>query len=198
MCHLTANGWPCRCNSIPRIVHHYWDISDKVRGLSSQQHYMTSSWQTSMRNTYTTLKASSTQKQSPTFPALIQKLKTTIIGARHVYWPTSNRSAQCLTNHPIHALPWQKLDVDLFILDLKTYLIIADYFNKYPSAVCSLVEMLFSNHGTPDQLVSENGPPFDSHELKQFWVQHDVIHRTSRPLIPRLVASSRDICALPN
>ena len=87
--------------------------------------------------------------------------------------------------------PWQKLGADLFYMYYrgKHYLLVVDYFSRYPEVAehssttsCSVITALksmFSHHGIPDLLHSDNGPQFSSEELDQFAKSYDFRLSTS-------------------
>ena len=59
------------------------------------------------------------------------------------------------------------------------------------------LKSIFSRHGIPVELFSDNGPPFNSAEFKNFIWEKDIHHNTSSPYIPRsngLVESAVKIC----
>ena len=61
------------------------------------------------------------------------------------------------------------------MLNGNSYLLVADYFSRYPEVVklksttsSSIIENLksiFSRHGIPETIVSDNGPQFSSQSL---------------------------------
>ena len=67
---------------------------------------------------------------------------------------------------PLH--PWTKLVMDIFHLEVATYLLIVDYTGRFPVVhklssmtaqhVASQCKLIFSEYGWPDTLVSENRP----------------------------------------
>jgi len=77
----------------------------------------------------------------------------------------------------------------LFQLDGSTYLLAVDYFSRYPEvieltstsskAVISSLKAIFSCHGIPLVLMSDNGPQFDSSDMKQFANFYGFKHITS-------------------
>ena len=89
--------------------------------------------------------------------------------------------------------PWAKLGTDIFEFAGKTYLVVVDYFSKYPevcrlenktaSCVISHLKSMFAQHGIPDELIAEN-MPFDSAEMRQFASQWDFMISTSSPEHP--------------
>ena len=132
-----------------------------------------------------------------------------------VYWPGVSKDVEdmtrsCLTcqahqrqqmseplmNHDVPNGPWQVVGTDLFCFDNKDYLIITDYFSKCPfvkqvrgrctsSAVIQLTKSVFSEHGIPDKVISDNGPQFASEEYQTFSRTWGFKHVTSSPHYPR-------------
>lgn len=68
--------------------------------------------------------------------------------------------------------------MDLFEWSKKQYILIIDFFSryievaqlKYTSAEVTIkaVKEAFARHGTPETVVSDNGPQFSSEQFKQF------------------------------
>ena len=83
-----------------------------------------------------------------------------------------------------------KLGMDFFDLQGKCYILICDYFSKFPymfscktswgSLKDCLIE-LFTNEGYPKEIISDNGSPFNSQEFAEFLFSHGVKHTTSSP-----------------
>ena len=127
-----------------------------------------------------------------------------------VYWPSmeadiTNYIKWCLTciessNLPVKMLhphevppgPWVKIGVDFFQDHLgKKHLIVADYFSKFPYMfpvasthhfkTISHLQELFAAEGMPTIVMSDNRPPFNGDEFRQFSHDFDFIHTTSSP-----------------
>ena len=91
-----------------------------------------------------------------------------------------------LTKHP-----WEKVAFDLFEFKGKQYLLVVDYYSSYPeviqhiattsSSVISSMKSIFSRHGIPRTVVSENGPQYNSTEVKDFASSYGFNHVTSSP-----------------
>lgn len=75
------------------------------------------------------------------------------------------------------------------------WLIMVDAQSKFPivadmgnnttaSKVCEVLEQVFDWFGPPEMLVSDNGPPFISYEMKQFYDYYGITHLTSAPYHP--------------
>ena len=96
-----------------------------------------------------------------------------------------------------HKIPdglWMKLGMDFFDLKGKCYILICDYFSKFPfmfsckTSWCSLKDRLidlFANEGYPREIISDNGSPFNSQEFADFLSSHGVRHTTSSPHYPQ-------------
>ena len=112
--------------------------------------------------------------------------------------------------HPIPDYPWQVVGTDLFELDAKHYLLIVDYFSRYPEIIkmssttsvstIAALKNVFSRHGIPEVVRSENGPQYSSQEFAAFSKAYSFKHITSSPLYPqsngqvkRTVDSEKDI-----
>lgn len=95
---------------------------------------------------------------------------------------------------PLPRQPWQKLGADLladlFFQKGTTYLLI-DYFSRYieiekmpittVKSVIQALKAIFSRHGVPETLISDNGQQFASSEFSAFAADYDFIHITSSP-----------------
>ena len=98
-----------------------------------------------------------------------------------------------LQPHDIPEGPWRKLGIDYFTFDGNSYVLICDYFSKFPflyrakTSFWSLRDRLidlFSIEGYPDEIVSDNGPPFQSKEFAKFLSGLGIKHTTSSPGYP--------------
>ena len=106
----------------------------------------------------------------------------------------SRPARELLQPHEIPDRPWQKLGMDFFNLQGKCYILICDYFSKFPymfscktswgSLKDCLID-LFSNEGYPKEIISDNGSPFNSQEFADSLSSHGVKHTTSSPCYPQ-------------
>ncbi|XP_044169214.1 uncharacterized protein K02A2.6-like [Acropora millepora] len=87
--------------------------------------------------------------------------------------PTCMQFSKCQSKEPLHphnvpSFPWQKLGTDLFYYKGAQYLLVTDYYSKYPTvrklnsstsaAVINHLKSVFAEHAMPETLVSDNGP----------------------------------------
>ena len=92
--------------------------------------------------------------------------------------------------------PWHTIGTDLFYLDEDEYLLIADYYTKYPfvrkipkgqstsKCVVDITKQIFSEHGIPQIVRSDNGPHFQGH-YHRFSTEYGFKHVTSSPNYPK-------------
>ncbi|XP_014781662.1 uncharacterized protein K02A2.6-like [Octopus bimaculoides] len=107
---------------------------------------------------------------------------------------TSN-NRELLIPHDISSTLWKKLGTDLFEINGKTYLLICDYFSKFPivtylsqtasKAVTEEFKKIVSLFGKPDEIFSDNGPQYTSKPFQQFAQEWGIQHTTSSPRYPQ-------------
>ena len=106
---------------------------------------------------------------------------------QHLYWPGLNadivdytrRCQECIRQseppeeplqaHDVPQEPWERIAMDYFYMNGRLYILIYDYFSKFPflfqvktTSFANLKDHLmelFSVEGTPDEIMSNNGPP---------------------------------------
>ncbi|KAJ0172395.1 hypothetical protein K1T71_001098 [Dendrolimus kikuchii] len=142
----------------------------------------------------------------------INKMKN--IARNYVYWPYLDKHIEetcrscdaCRTvrDSPAHAplhpwefplYPWQRLHADFADCGGKRYLIVVDAHSKWIEAIAMhsteahstiiVLRSIFARFGLPIQLVTDNGPPFFSHEFKTFCQKNCIKHVTSAPYRPQ-------------
>lgn len=106
---------------------------------------------------------------------------------------TPKREPMMPTTNPER--PWHTIGADLCYCKGKNYLIVVDYFSKYPEVaflenqtskcVCEKLEAIFARHGKPNVVRSDNGPQFKSPHFRQLSKDWEFIHITSSPHYPQ-------------
>ena len=103
----------------------------------------------------------------------------------------NRQPSEPIIHQPIPHQTWTKIAADPFRLHGHYYLLIIDYYSKFivvetlknlqSSTVINKCKKNFSQFGTPNELVTDNGPEFSSHCFKSFSKTLDFKHRTSSP-----------------
>ncbi|XP_046561038.1 uncharacterized protein K02A2.6-like [Haliotis rubra] len=114
-----------------------------------------------------------------------------------VFWPRLNHDIDDIVSNCSMCQTYRnrKVAADLFYCGGKDYLVIVDYLSNYPE-VCSLTDTssrrvitamktVFARHGIPDEVFTDNGPQFRSHEFRQFAHDWQFKHNTSSPNYPQ-------------
>ena len=87
--------------------------------------------------------------------------------------------------------PWQTIATDLFELGNKHYIVVVDKYSRWieirqlhsttTRSVISKLKDIFSIHGIPESVESDNGPQYTSHEYRQFAANYGFGVSTSSP-----------------
>lgn len=100
-----------------------------------------------------------------------------------------------LVPHDVPSLPWFKLGVDIFEYRSHHYLLVANYFSKFPVVkkltnqtaghVISLLKTIFAEYGIPATVYTDQGTQFVSQEFKKFAIQYRFEVQHSSPRYPQ-------------
>jgi transposase InsO family protein len=97
---------------------------------------------------------------------------------------------------PFPERPWQRVGADFFEYKNNTYLIAVDYYSRDVEIVLmskrvtaaetiTKCKKVFSRHGIPDVLMTDNGPQFFAREFAEFATKWGFVHVTSSPGYPQ-------------
>ncbi|XP_075534516.1 uncharacterized protein LOC142568479 [Dermacentor variabilis] len=106
--------------------------------------------------------------------------------------------------------PWQHLGIDLFQLRGCDYILIVDYYSRFPEvvsvgstrapAVISAIKSCIAHFGIPDIVQTDNGPQLVSNEFAEFAQSYGFRPKTSSPRYPpsngeaeRMVRTVKDL-----
>ena len=101
-----------------------------------------------------------------------------------------------LMQHELPTRPWQIVGTDLFAIREDTYLLICDYYSKFPfvyriegkvtsDRIISKMSEVFAENGSPSKVVSDNGGHYSSQAFRNFAAEWCFDHVTSRPHFPQ-------------
>ena len=113
--------------------------------------------------------------------------KTKLLAKSSVFWPSISNDIEQVTRqckicnslaksqrkeplmpHEIPTRPWQNIGTDFMYFDNDNYIIVTDYYSKFPfvrkikgqctsNAVITILKEIFSEHGIPEIVISDNG-----------------------------------------
>lgn len=201
------NGFPQRYRDLPQHLRQYWAFRDE---LSIEDGLIIKGEQvvipTTKRNEY----LNKIHEGHFGISRCQQRAKSSI------YWPGINKDiidliGQCLpcqthqrsqSKQPMEPImsnipniAWHTIGSDLFSLDNKDYIVIGDYFSKYPfvenirnstsETITRITNKIFSQFGIPNTIISDNGPCFIGQPYQTLMKQHGIKHVTSSPHYPK-------------
>ena len=199
---LTQQGWLHQRRHVPCLGRRYWDFRDE---LSTDDGMLLKGPRLIIPGELQEEYLSRLHKGHLSASKVQENAK------QHMYWTGidadiedyTKRCQECIKRsqvpkeplqpHDIPEGPWRKLGIDFFAFDGNSYVLICDYFSKFPflyrakTSFWSLRDRLidlFSIEGYPDEIVSDNGPPFQSKEFAKFLPGLGIKHTTSSPGYP--------------
>lgn len=91
--------------------------------------------------------------------------------------------------------PWERVGTDLFKHQGRDYILMVDYFSRWTEIrvlqnqtsheAVSRIKSIFSTHGIPEVVMSDNGPQFSSDQFSAFAKAYEFTHVTSSPRYPQ-------------
>ena len=130
------------------------------------------------------------------WPTLNEEIETMTLSCNTCLENRGNQCKQPLNPHEIPSRPWQVLGTDLFHWNGSEYLVLVDYYTKYPfvrqiighatsEAISDLTKQILSEHGIPDKIISDNGPQYTGASYRKMIKNWNIEHVTSSPGFPQ-------------
>ena len=186
--HLLKSAWPDRKNRVPmeaRPFHQFRDEITEVDGIlfRSQQIIIPASMRREMldklHESHQGIVKSKQRARSVMFwPGINGQIEDTCAKCSTCMEYRNKRAPEPLMPHEIPNSPWIKVGTDLFQIGSDDYLVLIDYYSKFPEvvklpcktahSVVSALKSVFARSGIPYLVVSDNGPCFNSEEYRQF------------------------------
>ena len=110
---------------------------------------------------------------------------------------SSPANPEPIKSNPLPGGPWQHLAIDLFgpLPSGESVLVIVDYLSRYyeveimrlttSEKVIECLEKIFTTHGLPQSLRSDNGPQFRPEVFELYLEDNGIEHRKTTPLWPQ-------------
>lgn len=199
-------GWPNHKNLLPIEIRPYWNVRSE---LTFAKHGIL------LKGTALVIpKVLRNEMLSRLHYSHSGVTKTQLKAKEVLFWPNINRQIEALVSkcevcityarcaqkqplmpHKVPTLPWEKVGVDLFQLEGKQYMLVIDYFSKYPEVVklegttsfnvINHLKEIFSRNGIPSVVFSDNATQFSCDLFKVFATKWEFKHCTSSPTFPQ-------------
>lgn len=200
------NGWPSDKKKVEPVVMPYYRIKDEISvlgGILLRNHQilipesLRSSILSKIHEGHMGIqRCKDLARQSVYWPNLYNDIENVVSNCEICMRYQNSKTKSKMVPHEIMDMPWFKLGCDLFEFNRKTYLIVVDYYSKYieiellnsgynSSQVILKLKSIFSRHGIPFILVTDNGPPYNSRDFKDFCHNWGIEHNTSSPYLAR-------------
>ena len=201
---LTQQGWPHQRRHTPRMARAYRDFRDQ---LSTDEGLLL------MGPRIVILSCLQEEYLQRLHQGHLSATKVQQNARQHLYWPGldadiadyTRRCQECICRsqlpkeplqaHDVPQEPWERIVMDYFYMNGRLYILICDYFSKFPflfqvktmsfANLKDHLEELFSVEGIPNEIMSDNGPPFNGKEFSSYLTGLGIRHTTSSPNYPR-------------
>lgn len=129
------------------------------------------------------------------WPGMSTQIQDTVSSCPTCQSHRNSNAKEPLLPHPLPSRPWQRVATDLLLYKGRPHLIVVDYYSRYPEvaqlrdktskAVIRKTKSIFSRHGIPEEVISDNGPEYTSGEYNTFANTYGFTHTTTSPRYPQ-------------
>jgi len=129
------------------------------------------------------------------WPGMCKNIELHISGCTTCAKFANKQQREPMIPYDIPDRPWQTIACDLFELDGRSYIVCVDYYSNFFEVdrltekrsidVIRKIKATMARYGIPETVVTDNGPPFNGHEFKEFAKKYEFLHVTSSPYYPR-------------
>ena len=201
-----VTGWPKTIKELPTSIRSYWAFRDELSVedgilLKGTQVIIPESMPSfildRLHYDHLVIEKSRLRAKDSGYWININRDIETTVKSRHIcqeHQPAQQH--ETLLPHEIPSGPWGVVGTNMLIFNDADWLIIADYYSKFPivrkmprpslsSSVVSVTKQIFSETGVPSRVVSDNGPHFVSACYADLSKKMSFRHVTSSPRYPR-------------
>ena len=200
----TCNEWPVHKVSCPTNILPYWPIRTEIYEqdglLFAGERLLVPalSRQDILKKLHEghlgVQKCKSRAKDIMYWPSMSQDIEDEVKKCAVCATYRNSNQKEPLLPHTVPERPWAKLGSDIFTFGGRDYLVVVDYFSKYPevvhlenktaTGVIRAPKPIFARHAIPDEFMSDN-MPFSSHRFTTFAREWGFKLTTSSPRYPQ-------------
>ena len=197
---LMRSGWPSDISNMPTTLREYWKVRHKLCSadnlvlLNNRLVIPSSMRQDILKCIHEghmgIEKSKARARVCVYWPAMYEAIEQEVKKCPVCNKYSKGNQKEPMIPHNVPNRPWEKLGADYFSLAGKDYLLIVDYFSKYPEiismesktaeATVKAMKQIFARHGIPNTVVADN-MPFNSKAFRQFAKEWDFSVVTSSP-----------------
>ncbi len=203
---IVQNGWPKYIGDVPQCCLPYWKHRDSISIDNGLLTYGTrliipkAERETVLKSIHTghlgIEKCKRRARDSVYWPGIESQIAQTVIDCVPCQERQKSQPKEPLKPLDIPQKPWQTVSSDLFKFDGRDYLLYACHYSKFPvvrdlpmnttsGTIVAKSKEIFSEHSIPQNVISDNGPQYDSNEFRAFADEWGFNHITSSPRYPR-------------
>ena len=193
--HYIFHGWPLQKRKLPEGVQNYWNYREELAiedGLIFKAHRLvipTSQRAECLKDLHarhlgeetTLLRA----RQTVFWPGISDDVRNAVKACDVCQEHKRAQQKEPLLSHDVPSLPWFKVAVDILEYRFHHYLLVADYFSKFPvlkklmnltvSHLISLLKTIFAEYGIPVTLFTDQ----EFARQYRFQVEHSIEPKVS-------------------
>ena len=179
-------GWPAEPKLVPKVIRSFWSMSDYV-SVEDGVLYFGSRMivPESMRGEYLerihashqgVTKSQLRAKECLYWPNMAAEIESMVNDCKLCLENAKSKQKEPMLSHEVPSQAWKVLHSDFFTIAGHKYVVVGDQYSKMPfaralknetaSEVVKFCKDLFSVHGLPKTMYTDNGPQYDSQELR--------------------------------
>ncbi len=202
---LILDGWPDKRQQCPITTREFWNhrdeltVSDKL--ILKGEHIvmpptLRAEMLTKIHLGHMGMEKCKDRARDVMFwPGMCAQIDQTVANCHVCLENRRSNTKEPMIPHQTPTRPWQVVGTDLFQWNNDVYLVVVDYYSRYPemtrlttttsAMVINKMKSFFARHGIPEKVVSDNGPQYASAEFARFAAEWSFQHVTSSPLYPQ-------------
>lgn len=204
LCTVVKNGWPSHRSQLPASIAHYWSLRSEIHEVEGllflgQRLIIPQDMRQAVLNCIHEShlgieKCKSRARAVVYWPGMSTAIERLVTKCPVCLKYQRENQKEPLLPHEVPQRPWQKLGADIFELNTNSYLVVVDYYSKYPelclmkdktaSSVITSMKSIYARHGIPDEVVADN-MPFSSKAFRNFASEWGFEISTSSPRYPQ-------------
>jgi len=196
-----SEGWPSDKQELPKSMTPYWTFRDEIScvdGLLFKSHKLVvpknlqKEMLTKIHESHMGInKCKSRARDILFWNGMASQIEDLISKCSICQENQKSQSKEPMITAELPERPWSKVAADIFHLNDNNYMLIVDYYSKWPDIhkldnmssknTIAYVKSTFSRCGVPDILVTDNAKQFSSQDFKDFAKEYGFQHTTSSP-----------------